>query len=96
MNLRQKFSSSFLIGLTLVLVDDPGQKLPTIALADQVAGRIGQILVAEKVIGQFVPTTAVTGLRAAEADFDRWAIDRVGRIIVSLQDGRVLCFTAAE
>ena len=79
--------------LTLVLVDDPGRKMPTIALADQVAGRVGQVLVAQKVIGRFVPTTVITELRDSETDFDRWAIDRVGRrigaeqvIYVLLQD----------
>ena len=79
--------------LTLVLVDDPAQKMPTIAQADQVAGRVGHILVAQKVIGRFVPTTAVTELRDSEADFSRWAIDRVGRrvgaeqvIYILLQD----------
>jgi len=66
---------------TLVMVDDPANKLPTVDLPNLIAGRIGNRLVDQQVISEanFVPAVTVSRLAADHADFKTWPIDRVGR-----------------
>lgn len=64
---------------TLVLVDDPANRLPRHHLADIIAGRIGDALKNNDIVEQVVPTTMAGSLEQRHDDFDRWPIDKVGQ-----------------
>jgi len=66
---------------TLVMVDDPTNKLPTVDLPNLIAGRVGNRLVERQAIGRanLMPAVRVSQLAADHADFTTWPIDRVGR-----------------
>lgn len=70
---------------TVVLVDDPHHLLPNVQLVSLIAGRAGDDLKENDVISQVVPHTLVADLRAREADFGRWPIDRVGKNVGAKQ-----------
>ncbi len=64
---------------TVVLVDDPGDLLPTRDLPNRIAGRVGDELVAQKRVTQVIGPRVINDLAAGNPDFDTWALDKVGR-----------------
>jgi len=64
---------------TLILVDNPGDRLTHHHQADLIAGRIGDALKKNEVVEQVVPTPMVSSLEERYDDFDRWPIDKVGK-----------------
>lgn len=65
---------------TVVFIDDPTNKLPSVALAGDMARKIGTELVEQRVLSapNVVPTVQLDELRNNERDFAAWPIDRVG------------------
>lgn len=64
---------------TLVLVDDPQEQLPTGHLAKRVADEVADQLKREEVVSRFIELDRLEALELEAEDFDRWAIDEVGR-----------------
>lgn len=64
---------------TVILVDDPAGLLPTTDLKNLIASRVEFLLKDNKALKEIVPYGNVEQLRVAEADFDKWPMDKVGQ-----------------
>ena len=69
----------------VVFVDDPADRLPSRELGNLLAGRIGEDLVAQGVIEQVIPPIMVERLKAANTDFAKWPVDKVGQQVGAQQ-----------
>ncbi len=70
---------------TVILVDDPAGLLPTTDLKNLIASRVEFLLKDNKALKEIVPYGNVEQLRAAEADFDKWPMDKVGQRLSARQ-----------
>lgn len=66
---------------TVVMVDDPTNKLTTYDLSNLIAGRVGDALVREKVIerANMVAANRISQIAADNSAFRTWPIDKVGK-----------------
>jgi len=66
---------------TVVMIDDPTNKLPTVDLPNLIAGRINDRLVDEQVIDEsnMVAANRISQLAADHSAFKTWPIDKVGK-----------------
>jgi len=64
---------------TVIVVDDPDKLLPSVPLMGVTAARVEATLKEQEVITEFVPSNQVDALRFANAEFETWPIDRIGR-----------------
>lgn len=64
--------------LTVVVVDDPAQQLPTIRDASLIADRVALRLREERIITRFVESARVDELRLGEPGFAQWSLTRIG------------------
>jgi hypothetical protein len=72
---------------TIVLVDDPKQMLPTPQMMDQIAGRVTQELVDNKVFDaeNLIDPGDVTKARIDHTDFDRWSVPDIAKHVGAAQ-----------
>ncbi len=70
---------------TAVFIDDPAGRLPSRELGNLLAARIGEDLAEHEVIEQIIPSIMVERLKAANTDFNKWPIDKVGREVGARQ-----------